>query len=104
MQTSEKMTALIYSTSRPRVKDNSKIIHFLIQKGADINAQEIYGNTALIYAVRDTNSDADYMNNVKALVESGADLNIEDGVGRRALFYSQFNRELSNYLRSKGAK
>ena len=52
----------------------------LLKKGADVNASDKYGDTALMVAAINGQLDV-----VKCLVELGADLEAKDGAGRTAL-------------------
>ncbi len=69
-------TALIHA-----VKGSPKIVQLLLKAGADVNSQNIYGNTALINAVSGE-SDRDTL---LQLIEAGADLNAKTMLGRTAL-------------------
>ena len=51
----------------------------LIELGADVNAQDNMGHTALIIAVKECKLDS-----VQTLVNSGADRNLKDNKGRTA--------------------
>ncbi len=59
-----------------------KTINFYIEKGVDINAQDMYGMTPLHYAMRIKNLDA-----IKTLLEAGANPNIPNEDGITALNY-----------------
>jgi ankyrin repeat protein len=56
------------------IEDSSilKSIQFLLDKGLDVNAIDSYGNTPLLYAVRQRNVDG-----IRLLLENGADKLIE---------------------------
>lgn len=100
-------TALMNAVNRPDV------VKLLIERGANINGQNTFGKTALMYAIQYGNFTA-----VKLLVEGKADVNMatfgpmddceyEIQVGNRTpLMYAawQGNIEIVNYLISKGAK
>jgi ankyrin repeat protein len=58
--------------------------HYLIEKGSNINHQDIYGNSALIKAVIKGNDSA-----VIKLLEKGADPNLIDSNGHTALTWSR---------------
>ena len=62
-------------------------VKFLVEQGTDINAQDEYGNTALIRAAR--NGD---MDKVKFLVEQGANINAQDKGGKTALMWAARER------------
>ena len=57
----------------------------LISMGCDVNARDVYGSTALIYAVAAHKEEI-----VKTLLSHGADVNLTDDDGGTALFYSVF--------------
>lgn len=62
------------------------LLEFLLDNGADINAVNNKGKTALMYAVKSENKHiAEY------LLEHGADANIKDNAGNTALTYAQIN-------------
>lgn len=75
-------TALIYA-SRNRNKGFNEVVRFLIEKGADVNAYDKNGNTALISAARYGLAD-----NVQTLIGKGADVNAKNNGGVRALTYA----------------
>lgn len=58
-------------------KPSSDVINYLINKGIDINAQDIYGMTPLHYALRSKNAEA-----AIALLKAGANPNLpnQDGL------------------------
>ena len=74
-------TALMASCQSSNIRED--VVKFLIDSGIDINAQDKYGMTALIYASMSAES-----NIVKLLLSSGADVNIKDNEGKNALDYS----------------
>lgn len=81
------MTPLMYAS----YLDNYEIARYLVEeKGADINAKNEYGWTALTYA-----SDEGHLNMVKYLVDNGADIDSE------ALTVTR-NLEIFEYLLEKG--
>lgn len=66
------------------VKRNKKnIVKLLLENGADVNSENIYGLTPLYYAISDNNVEI-----VELLVKSGANINIEDFSGRSPLYYA----------------
>lgn len=60
-----------------------KIMYLLIEKGADVHAQDRVGNTALIYAVEIQNMDA-----IKLLLKNGAHVNATNQQQQHALFFA----------------
>jgi TonB family protein len=78
----------------------SKEFKSLLKRGADINARDSYGWSALYYAV--TRND---FNIVKALVEAGADVNAADDLGDTVLMAAarKGNALIVKYLIEKGA-
>jgi serine/threonine protein kinase len=73
---------------------NQEIVKLLIEKGADVNAQDHSDETALMH----TNE----LKIAKLLIEKGADVNIQDANGRTALMHT-INKEIAKLLIEKGA-
>ena len=67
-----------YGTTALMCTKKPKVIGTLIQAGADVNAQNIYGETALMLC-------NDSVEAIKALISAGADLNIKTREGSTAL-------------------
>jgi predicted transcriptional regulator len=59
------------------------IIKELIKKGAEINAKDSFGRSALLHAI-----DNDQLDLVKTLLEKGADPNHKDNAGQTPLMYA----------------
>ena len=70
------LTALMDAVSQGNVEATK----LLLDRGADVNAMDSYGNTALILAARSLRSDL-----VRMLIDSGADVNQKDNVGNTPL-------------------
>jgi uncharacterized protein len=70
-------TPLLLLAGNTEQTDNARI---LIQRGADVNARNWMGQTALFHAATGTNTGM-----IELLVAHGADPNIRDGEGRTAL-------------------
>ena len=72
-----------------------------LQNGGDINIQDQWGNTALIWA-----SYWGHLEIVQLLVEKGADVDIQDNWGNTALIIASYwgHLEVVIYLVEKGAK
>ncbi|MEM4295602.1 MAG: ankyrin repeat domain-containing protein, partial [Candidatus Anstonellales archaeon] len=68
--------------------------------GADVNAKDKYGNTALIWATENNNTDI-----VELLIKAEVDVNVQDKDGRTALMYAakHGNTEIVKLLRKGGA-
>ena len=85
-------------------KGDEEALNTLLAKGADLNAQDKNGRTALIWAVKkkyieeeyfeeeyllkNTSLKKEYLEIVKVLVENGADLDIQDNEGKTALIWA----------------
>ncbi len=76
------------------------IVKYLIEKGADVNAKDYYGVTALMYAALYGHLDI-----VKYLVEHGADVNAKNVNGDLALMYASNygHTDIVKYLVEKGS-
>lgn len=68
--------------------DNSDIIKLLLNAGADINYQNKDGNTALMLAIKKTDTKSTY-----TLLEYGADIDIKNKEGKTALDFAVYFRE-----------
>lgn len=68
-------TLLMVASALGRIE----LVRFLLEKGADINAQDKYGDTALMDAA------SDHPEVVELLLEKGADVNIRNKLGKTAL-------------------
>ena len=68
------------------------MLSFLIEKGADVNAYDKYGQTALMLAAK-YKSKVD-MDIVKLLIEKGADVNARDNLDYTGLMTAAFDGRL----------
>ena len=75
-------------------------IEQLLFLGADLDARNCFGQTALMYAAKYRNFYA-----ARCLIEKGADVNIQDELGRSALMFTilQKDYELAKMLLNAGA-
>ncbi len=78
-------------------------IEVLLLNKAEINNQDFSGNTPLLYAIK---SEYPSFSTIELLINSGADINIENKEGHTALAlaYLKNQKEIYDYLKSKGAK
>ena len=67
-----------------KISTLKEIIILLLNHGADINAQDIEGNTALMYAAH-----LGFTEIVQLLIDNGADLTITNNQGKTALDYAR---------------
>jgi ankyrin repeat protein len=79
-------------------RGNMEIAQLLIEKGADPNIRDSFGETALMYA-----AGSGKMDMVTALLEKGADPNIKNNNGWSALWYAVRNKNMVTALLEKGA-
>jgi ankyrin repeat protein len=63
--------------------DNPRILDMLLEHGATVNKQDMFGKTALMEAIG-----ADQVNGVKVLLDHGANPNLRDRWGKAALDYA----------------
>lgn len=81
-----------------QVINRLKLIHFLLEKGANVNAVDKYGLTLLHHLAKDWN-DLDSEEIIDFLVAKGADINAKDNEGLTPLHYaSQRNLEICQGL------
>jgi ankyrin repeat protein len=86
------MTALMYAVQC----SETKLIEFLINSGANVDAQDYDGRTALMYAARSSRKAI-----VQLLIKLGADVNATDNQGRTALMFAK--RKVAIELLKNGA-
>ena len=71
----------------------SDVVQLLVDKGANIDHQSIYGFTALILAVSNSKID-----NCRVLLEAGADLTLKDEYNNDAFDYAETKPEILDLL------
>jgi len=76
-----------------------KVAKVLLERGADVNAREKDGGTALMCAAKDGN-----VKSVKFLLEHGADVHIKSNDGNTALDWATGNAQVIALLKQAGAK
>jgi len=84
------------------LENDKDAIISLVEQGADVNAKDDDGNTALMLAVDEQNNG----DIVKCLVEHGADINAKNDDGETALIWAALdsgNENVVKYLVEKGA-
>jgi ankyrin repeat protein len=81
-------------------KGNTAMVSYLIENGADVNKNDIHGNTPLIVACRNRNEGI-----VRCLVKNGADVNKKDKQGNTPLIVSckKKSERIVKYLVKNGA-
>jgi ankyrin repeat protein len=83
-------TALMYA-----VEYSEEIVKTLLAAGANVNLQDVNGNTALMYAALNNKKD-----NIKILLDAGAIVNHQNRCGATALSWTG-NVEIKRFLLSK---
>ena len=81
---------------------NGEFVKLLVDKGADLNAGDKDGMTALMHVAKKRD-----LNILKFLIIKGADVNVKDKNGRTALSHAlsyASNVEIIRYLKAHGAK
>ncbi|MCI9078123.1 MAG: hypothetical protein HFH68_04225 [Lachnospiraceae bacterium] len=83
------------------INTNLDLLPLFLEKGADVNKKDNYGNTALILNAQNHC----YKGVVKELVRAGADVNATDKTGKNVLHYvlEYGNQEAARFLIKKGA-
>jgi len=82
------------------LRGNSDVAELLLAKGADINAKDDHGFTALMWAVV-----GGHFHAVKLLLDKGADINAKNNNGQTALMHAALGGEVDavKLLLDKGA-
>jgi ankyrin repeat protein len=65
--------------------EDERFVTDLLDKGADVNAQDVEGMTALMYAY-ESDTDTDIESIIKRLIQAGANLELDDVNGEPVLF------------------
>jgi ankyrin repeat protein len=66
------------------MQDNITAVRDALEKGADVNTKDNFGETALMYA-----SGQEHTETAKLLIEKGADVNARNNGGETALMNAQ---------------
>ena len=74
-------------------EDTEKIVSFLIQNGANINSQNRYGTTALMYACCSQNRNECNINAARILMNAGANIHTKDNEGKTSLMYAAYSHD-----------
>ena len=80
-------TPLMFATGHSNTTSSLDTVKLLLDRGADINHQNMYGWTPLMHASRYSNTDSS-INTVKLLLDRGANINIQNSSGRTALMFA----------------
>jgi ankyrin repeat protein len=68
--------------------ENKEIAQLLLDRGAEVNKANKYGNTALHFAAQDGRNEL-----LSMLIERGANVNAKDGFGNTVLYYAFKNKQ-----------
>ena len=95
-----RLSALIHNDKKSQYYNIKEMAKILIFKGANIDAQNVNGNTALMCAVMNDNREL-----VELLIENGANINVQNVNGNTALMCAAVNDniELIELLLKNGA-
>jgi ankyrin repeat protein len=79
----------------------TKVVEFLLAKGANVNARDQYGETPLLRA-----ADDDHADTAKVLIANGADVNAKDKFGETPLHFAKehHNKVIEQILHQHGAQ
>lgn len=88
VQNSVQQTLLHILCSKPKI--NIYLLKILIDRGIDVNARDIEGETALFYIFSNRNFNKNIENVFNILIENGADLNIKNKNNESLLLISCF--------------
>ncbi len=83
VKTTDAQSGQIVLTWEPSGSGNASTLHLLLDAGANINAQDRDGKTALMVAAQNANQDA-----VRLLLQRSADVSLRDNAGLSALGYA----------------
>src|SRR5207244_4490038 len=99
------MTALMSASLMFEDKDGA-VVTMLVYRGADVNASDNYGITALMHAVYGATDEAALIKNVRLLIRSGARVNDHNQFGQTALSIAEKaeNKKIIDLLKRAGAK
>ncbi len=95
----DKKTALMFASEN---NSDANVIQHLIDSGADINARDRFGKTALFFASFYSSRQV-----VQVLLKNRADVNAQDKLGMTALMWASGNKnepKLMKFLIDRGAK
>lgn len=98
-QNRKKMTPLMQAVLSPQYNKNTLI--YLLNKGAYINAQDVYGRAPLHFAAIQNNFSA-----VRILLYNGAKINLRDNMGATAFHLAYQNKKFSmaHFLKKRGGR
>lgn len=86
------MTPLMWASMGSALDNKGAVIALLLHHGANPEAREEHGRSALMFAGAEGTS-----NNINALVRGGANVNGADAAGESALLYTAYNGRFDNF-------